>query len=130
MSYSSYFEHHIKLLRALYQHCQQQLPFCDEQANEVDLEFLDLLKQLSEATSADESFQQNGQIIIGRIVGQYQHITPAVNRDLFWFFGGDCLHYMADDELSLYQQLDEYLHEQKSEPMDFTQAKAHIFQLH
>ena len=130
MSHSNYFEHHIKIIQALYQHCQQQLPFCDEQANETDLEFLEILKQLSEATIADDSFQHDGQIIIGRIVGQYPHITPDVNRDLFWFFGGECLHYMVDDEISLYQQLDEYLHEQKEETTDFAQAKAHIFQLH
>jgi hypothetical protein len=130
MSNSNYFEHHIKIIQALYQYCLQQLPFCDEQVNEVDEEFLSLLKQLSEATSVDESFQYNGQIIVGRIVSQYQHITPSVNRDLFWFFGGDCLHYMPDDEIKSYQQLDEYLHDHSEETLDFSEAKARIFQLH
>jgi hypothetical protein len=130
MSHSSYFEYHHNLLEALYQLCQKQLPFCDERANEVDIEFLETLKAVSEASSPDDTFQQQGQSIICRIVAQYPHITPSVNRDLFWFFGGECLHFMADEELALYQQLDERLHEDGGESLDYTEVKASIFQLH
>ncbi len=130
MSESSYFNHHQHLLQALYKHCQKTLPFADERANEVDLEFLDNLKSLSEAAGSDESFVQQGQSMICRIVAHYQHITPAVNRDLFWFFGGECLHYMADEELALYQQLDEKLHENPAKTQDYAEVKASIFQLH
>ena len=49
---------------------------------------------------------------------------------MFWFFGGECLHYMADEELALYQQLDEKLHENQVEPLDYAEVKASIFQLH
>ncbi|ARN76490.1 hypothetical protein BST96_18345 [Oceanicoccus sagamiensis] len=119
------------MLQALFQHCEQQLPFNDERASEVDTEFLASLKTISEATSPDETFIEQGQSIICRIVSHYQHITPVVNRDLFWFFGGECLHYMADDELALYQQLDEKLHESNGgDSLDYAEVKASIFQLH
>ena len=130
MSDSSFFNHHHKLLQALYQHCEKQLPFCDERASEVDMEFLQTLKAISEATGSSDIFEQQGQSIICRIVTHYQHITPSVNRDLFWFFGGECLHYMADEELALYQQLDERLHEAGNETLDYSEIKASIFQLH
>ncbi|MDG1773668.1 MAG: PA2817 family protein [Oceanicoccus sp.] len=130
MSDSSYFNHHHNLLQALYQHCEKQLPFCDGRATEVDLEFMETLKALSEATDSSETFVEQGQSIVCRIVTHYQHITPTVNRDLFWFFGGECLHYMADEELALYQQLDEKLHENPEESLDYTAVKASIFQLH
>ena len=128
--HNDYFEHHSKLLKSLYQHCQQQLPFCDERANDVDVEFLLLLKNISEAACSNEDFQAHGQAIITRIVSQYPHITPEVNRDLFWFFGGECLHFMADEELQRYQRLDELLHEPAETRLTYAQAKARVMQLH
>lgn len=130
MSNANYFSHHHQLLTALYQHCVKQLPFCDDRASEVDIEFLETLKALSEATSSSDRFEQQGQSMICRIVTHYQHITPSVNRDLFWFFGGECLHYMADEELALYQQLDEKLYDAGNEAVDYVALKASIFQLH
>ncbi len=129
MSSSDYFQHHQHLLAALYQQCSQSLPFCDEQANDVDREFIESLKSISEAEQIDEGFQERGQNIIVRIVAHYPHITPLVNRDLFWFFGGECLHFMGDDELAHYQQLDELLYE-TNEELSFADAKARIFHLH
>lgn len=127
---NDYFEHHSSLLKSLYQYCQQQLPFCDERASDVDAEFLALLKDVSQANTSSDDFQANGQAIITRIVSQYPHITPEVNRDLFWFFGGECLHFMADEELQRYQQLDELFHESTEPRLSYAQAKARVMQLH
>lgn len=46
-------------------------------------------------------------------------------RDLLWFFGGDCLHFMPDEELSLYQATEErrYECEQRGEPFDWLEQK-------
>ena len=63
MSDSSYFQHHHKLLQALYEYCQQQLPFSDERASDVDREFLETLKTISEANGPDEAFQQQSKYI-------------------------------------------------------------------
>jgi hypothetical protein len=86
------------------------------------------LKSLSESTAINDQTQALGQSILTRIIANYPHITPAINRDLFWFYGGDCLHFMGDDEIVLYQQIDELLHEQPG--LDYQQAKTRAFQLH
>ncbi len=127
-SFNEYFDHHRQLLLDLYQLCQTQAPFNSEQASETDQEILNGLKSLSEATVNSESFQHLGQAILPRIIANYPHITPAIDRDLLWFFAGDCLHFMADEEIALYQQLDELLHD--SHALEFQQAKARVFQLH
>ncbi|MFP3526579.1 PA2817 family protein, partial [Pantoea sp. SIMBA_072] len=53
------------------------------------------------------------------------HLVP---RDLLWFFGGDCLHFMPDSELDLYQQLEElrYEAEQRGAPFDWNVEKQQL----
>lgn len=125
---SDYLQHHQALLDALYDYCLTQLPFSSEQASDVDRDFMTAFKVLCQSDSTDMDYSFNGQSIISRIVGHYQHITPFVSRDLFWYFGGDCLHYMTDDETALYQQLDEMLYEQAD--ISYSEAKASVFQMH
>lgn len=48
-----------------------------------------------------------GQEIICQLFVRYPQIAPMIPRDLLWFFGGDCLHYMPDHEIELFQQLEE-----------------------
>lgn len=125
---SDYIQHHQTLLESLYEYCQTQLPFSSQQASDVDREFMVAFKALCLSSSTDADYSFNGQSIITRIVGHYQHITPSVSRDLFWYFGGDCLHYMTDAETALYQQLDEALYEQAG--ISYGEAKASVFQMH
>ena len=46
-------------------------------------------------------------------------------RDLLWFFGGDCLHFMPDDEIEMYQALEErrFYALENDEPFDWNQEK-------
>ena len=44
---------------------------------------------------------------VDRLFTTYPDFAPTFPRDLLWFFGGDCLHFMPDDEIALFQQLDE-----------------------
>lgn len=69
--------------------------------------------------------QYLGQDLICQVIQRYPQIAHLVPRDLLWFFGGDCLHYMPDEELDLYQQLEErrYEAEQNGEPFDWHQQK-------
>lgn len=110
----SHFDYHQRLLMELYQYSQGQLPFSSDQASEVDHEFIESLQQLSEENQLSDDYKYRGQAIISRVIANYPHLTASVNRDLFWFFGGDCLHYMSDNEIELYQQLDEVLYEAQS----------------
>ena len=58
-------------------------------------------------------------------VDRYPQIAHLVPRDLLWFFGGDCLHFMPDEEIALYQALDErrFEAEENDEPFDWNQEK-------
>jgi hypothetical protein len=124
----TYFQHHKALLLDLFHHCQMQFPFADDRASDIDIEFIDRLQMLAAAETANDDFQQQGQYLLTQVVTHYPHITPRVNRDLFWFFGGECLHYMGDDELALYQQLDEMLSDDAK--LDYQKAKSKVFKLH
>ena len=125
-------QHHQTLILALYDFCKASLPFISDQASETDQEFINKLEQLSKSTQLTDDFIQTGQHLISQIIGSYSHITPNVSRDLLWFFAGDCLHFMSDEEISRYQQVDELFFEAQDQGKDlnYSQAKATIFQLH
>lgn len=65
------------------------------------MQVIDLLREHSDAGYAQ------GQDWLVRIFTHVPQLSPAVERDLLWFFGGDCLHFLSDDEIRLFQQLDE-----------------------
>lgn len=100
--------------------------------DDTDQRFLQHVQQLSGATAINESLIETGQQVLTRIVTRYPELMPAAHRDLFWFFGGDCLHYMPDGEISRYQQLDEarFAAEDNGETFDYAQARAKAFGLH
>jgi len=55
--------------------------------------------------------QYLGQDLICQVIQRYPQIAHLVPRDLLWFFGGDCLHFMPDEELQLYQNLEDLRYE-------------------
>lgn len=68
---------------------------------------------------------EQGQWLVGQIVNGYNHLLIAFSRDLLWFFGGSCLHFMPDQEIDFYQQLDElrFAAENQDQPFDMVIAK-------
>lgn len=66
-----------------------------------------------------------GQDLICQVFHRYPQIAHLVPRDLLWFFGGNCLHFMPDDEIALFQALDEgrYEAERNGETFDWGQEK-------
>ncbi|MDO7912675.1 PA2817 family protein [Pseudomonas monteilii] len=84
--------------------------------------FDDLLVQLPQDPLES---QYLGQDLMCQVIQRYPQIAHLVPRDLLWFFGGDCLHFMPDEELDLYQHLEERRHEaqQNDEPFDWHQQK-------
>ncbi|RRW66634.1 dehydrogenase [Pseudomonas fluorescens] len=69
--------------------------------------------------------QYLGQDILTQVISRYPQIAHLIPRDLLWFFAGDCLHYLSDEEIELYQILEErrYEAEQNDEPFDWNQEK-------
>lgn len=71
---------------------------------------LEALETLQDTQLGQQDIAQSGQWLINTIIGQYPHITPFVPRDLLWYFGGDCMHFLGDEEISHFQAVDEALY--------------------
>ena len=122
---SAYLDHHIALLNHLRMILgalgeAEQVP---EDNHGLFLERFDEL--MLELPRDPEGAQYLGQDLISQVFHRYPQIAHLVPRDLLWFFGGDCLHYMPDDELDMYQALEErrFEAEQNDEPFDWNQEK-------
>jgi len=110
-SLSERLSYHIQLL----QHVQQRLtraaansdpadPGAAIIAPEILHQINEVIEQLMQRT---DSAYMDGQDWLMNILTHHPQLTPAVDRDLLWFFGGECLHFMSDDEIDLFQKLDE-----------------------
>ena len=122
-----------ELLSSLHTQCKGQAPFNTDQLTETDQSFLDKLTSISLQSNVTETHYEIGQQLIGQIIANYPHITPLINRDLLWLLGGDALHYLADDEIALYQQVEDALYEKESREQgngDFKSVKANLLSLH
>lgn len=126
----NYIEFHLRLLNAFVAQAAQQLPFCEPDCNQDDLEFLSNLQQLPTIGGSEQLIQ--GQELLCRIVAGYPQLMHLLPRDLLWFFGGDCLHYMPDEEIDLFQALDDQRQSAKesSSPFNYENARAVKFGLH
>lgn len=98
----------------------EQVP---EESHALFLERYDELRALLPVDPIESQYL--GQDLICQVIQRYPQIAHLIPRDLLWFFAGDCLHYMPDDEIDLYQALEErrYQAEQNDEPFDWNQEK-------
>lgn len=127
---TQYVQFHRTLLQALQQATAQTLPA--DELSEEDQELLEQLDRITNSKAFDDAFFATGQWVLCRIVAAYPLLAPQVPRDLFWLFGGDCLHFMPDEEIALYQQLDELRFEAENDNtvFDYEKQRARIFGLH
>ena len=94
--------------------------------------FMERYDELLERLPLDPLHSQYlGQDLLSQIFMRYPQIAHLVPRDLLWFFGGDCLHFMPEEELSRYQALEErsYMAEQNGEPFDWHEEKHRLGQV-
>ena len=95
------------------QHCLQQLRefAATLQRATEHLPQQDPLRELATALLAladgGASLYAEGPGLVSRLFTTYPEYAPQFPRQLLWFFGGDCLHYMPDSEIELFQQLEE-----------------------
>lgn len=131
--YTQYILYHVGLLKEFKASASQQPPFISENVqSEEDTLFISTLDELANMESYSESLNEKGQWLLSRVVSTYSHLMPLLSRDLLWFFGGDCLHYMPDEEIDFYQQLDElrYAAEEAGTAFDYAEAKASLRKAH
>ena len=123
---ASHLEHHLALLNHL-RGILVALGEAEQVLDDSHALFLERYDELlAELPSDPVSSQYLGQDLISQVFHRYPQIAHLVPRDLLWFFGGDCLHFMPDEEIDLYQQLDErrFAAEENGEPFDWNKEKA------
>ncbi|MFP8965491.1 PA2817 family protein [Pokkaliibacter sp. CJK22405] len=120
MNDQQWFEYHLDTLLESLTALEKLPDFSDEQITETDEIFLDNFRHLAESMAEHSSdWHTEGQDVITQVVRLYPQHTHLVSRDLFWFFGGDCLHYLDDEEIEFYQNIEELRFEAEREGLDF-----------
>ena len=126
MNDEQYLQHNLKALQT----------FTEELATRTEsLDETDSLRELALAFQAlargERDLYGDGRALVERLFTTYPDFVPTFPRDLLWFFGGDCLHFMSDEEIELYQQLDEQREQaaEKGEIIDFAAARAKLMKL-
>lgn len=93
---------------------------------------------LSELAAAYRALDEDGidlyaraPVLVSRLFDTYPEFAPTFPRDLLWFLGGDCLHYMADEEIEQHQQLEELRlgAASRGDTFNFTDARAKLLNL-
>lgn len=92
----------------------EQVP---EESHALFLERFDELLSLLPQNPLESQYL--GQDLICQVIQRYPQIAHLVPRDLLWFFGGDCLHFMPDEELQLYQNLEDLRYEAERDGLRF-----------
>ena len=93
---------------------------------------------LSELAAAYRALDENGvdlytrgPALVSRLFDTYPEFAPTFPRQLLWFLGGDCLHYMADEEIEQHQQLEELrlAAASRGDTFNFNDARAKLLNL-
>ncbi len=122
--------YHLNLLKLTYNNLLGQPPFNAPDLNAMDAEFLEQFAALVEGFAGHEGWvYDEGQLLMSRLVRAYPQLVHLAARDLFWLFGGDCLHHMPDEELALFAQLDEARAqaERAGETFDYLAERTRLF---
>src|SRR5690554_6293947 len=96
-------QHHIDLLRYLRQVLQTlaEEDVVTEELQRLIARYYEMIEHMYK--SGHDRY--HGQELVSQVFQCYHQIAHQVRRDLLWFFGGECLHFMTDDEISKYQWL-------------------------
>lgn len=101
----THIQHHIVLLQYLRQVLQTLA--AEDVVPEEHLGFIQRYDELIEQLQQGNDERYLGQELISQVFQRYPQIAHQVPRDLLWFFGGECLHFMPDEEIAGYQLLEE-----------------------
>ncbi|MAX86471.1 MULTISPECIES: PA2817 family protein [Thalassolituus] len=97
-------------------------------ANESGVIDADILQQfrdvIDQLTEHRDSAYEAGQDLFSKIGTHQPQLMPAVDRALLWFFGGECMHFLSDEEISRFQDLDEMAAEAEAEGKEYDYRSA------
>ncbi len=118
-------EFQLQLIKEFINVLVKQPPFNDPNMDSLDQDFLEQFVRLAKAMEAQEAdFHFLGQDLVTRLIRNYARLAPLLDRELLWFFGGDCLHYMPDEEIAMYQTLDDLTYEAAANNTTFDRKEA------
>ena len=120
-----YHRYHLALLTSLYDTLRAQSVLLAQVPEESSILFLERFEELlAQLEAGDQDALYNGQDIICQIITRYPQISHMIPRDVLWYFGGDCLHFMPDEEIAQYQLLDEHQAEATARGEEFNWEQA------
>ncbi|SFM60841.1 PA2817 family protein [Halopseudomonas yangmingensis] len=122
---SSYHAYHLALLESLFDTLHAQAMLMDQLPEESHEPFMERFAELLQELRLNQrDCLYEGQEILCQIISRYPQIAHLIPRELLWFFGGDCLHFMPDEEIARFQALDEQraLVEARGEHFDWASA--------
>ncbi|MFC0710180.1 PA2817 family protein [Azorhizophilus paspali] len=121
---TSYLDHNLALLAQL-RALLIALGEAEQVSDESHALFMERFDELLMSLPKIPEDRHLGQDMICQVFHRYPQIAHLVPRDLLWFFGGDCLHFMPDEEIALYQELDErrFDAEEQDKPFDWNREK-------
>lgn len=121
---TSYLDHNLALLAHL-RGILVALGEAEQVSDESHALFVERFDDLLKSLPHIPEDRHLGQDMICQVFHRYPQVAHLVPRDLLWFFGGDCLHFMPDEEIALYQELDErrFEAEVNGEFFDWSQEK-------
>jgi hypothetical protein len=70
-------------------------------------QFAALAEAFRELADAAEGLHDRGPELLYRLLTTTPSLAPSVPRDLLWYLGAECLHFMPDDEIERFTALDE-----------------------
>ncbi len=92
----------LTLCRTLHRDCVQYAAAVgpNEDLDQLLAAFDRLLEMMANLSS---EYEHQGRLVLTRIQMQAPEVWTRVDRELLWFFGGDCLHYLSDEEIAAFQ---------------------------
>ena len=97
-------------------------------ANESGVIDADILQQfrdvIDQLTEHRDSAYEAGQDLFSKIGTHQPQLMPAVDRALLWFIGGECMHFLSDEEITRFQHLDEMAAEAEAEGKEYDYRSA------
>jgi hypothetical protein len=121
-----YHRYHMALLKSLFDTLRAQSVLMEQVPEESNILFLERFDEMiGQLEAGDHDSLYTGQEILCQIISRYPQIGHLIPRDLLWYFGGDCLHFMPDEEIAQYQLIDEHraAAEERGEEFNWEQAR-------
>lgn len=90
----------------------EHAPFNQSPLRTEESDFFEKFDQLLlDIRQQEVSYSFQAQDILAHIIRCYANLVPLIKRELLWFVGGECLHYLGDEEVDFFQELEDHLYQ-------------------